>query len=311
MEVEKVNFKKLFPGKKVTQKKILDFFDKKGFFIVLGLCLTIIGVTAYLVVSNNDQEEIITHDMVGNMEQSIAYFEEDKEVIANNQAEDDISISNDEVLDENFAKGSEGLEGQVSDMDLAKDNEEISVAEQDVEIALDETAKAVEVNKTSEIDEISEGNETVVEDHKEEVAETASISKFTMPVYGDIILEFAVDKLVYSKTLNEWRAHTGVGISSSRGTPVKVVADGVVSSIKNDPRLGITVIVEHSKDLKTVYANLASDDMVTPNQKVKQGEVIGSVGDTAVFKSADPSHLHFEVLKENQPVDPIEYLPID
>jgi len=38
----------------------------------------------------------------------------------------------------------------------------------------------------------------------------------------------------------------------------------------------VTVIVEHENGLKTVYANLASGDMVTPNQKVKQGEIIGS-----------------------------------
>lgn len=297
-----MNFKKMFPDKKITQKKILDFFDKKGFFIVLGLCLTIIGVTGYLVATNNNEEEIITHDMMGNMEQSTAYFEEDKEVIANKQDEDDISISDNEILDENLAENSGEIEEQVSDsdLDLVEQSEKVSMVEQSIENTLEETVGVVDV-----VEEV----ETVIEN--QEVIETANISKFTMPVYGDIILEFAVDKLVYSKTLNEWRAHTGVGISSDRGTPVKAVADGVVSSIKNDPRLGITIIIEHSNDLKTVYANLASDDMVTPNQKVKQGEVIGSVGDTAVFKSADPSHLHFEVLKENQPVDPVEYLPID
>ena len=300
MEVEKVNFKKLFPDKKITQKKVLDFFDKKGFFIVLGLCLTIIGVTAYLVAFNNDGEEIITPDMMGNMEQSTAYFEKDKEVIADSQDEDDISVNNDEVLDEEYAENSGEIEEKVSNDNLDEENEKVSALE---ESTLED---AVETFGTTEVVEA----ENIIIENQEEV-ETAGTPKFIMPVHGEIILEFAVDKLIYSKTLNEWRAHTGIGISSERGTPVKVVADGVVTSTKNDPRLGITIIVEHSKDLKTVYANLASDDMVTPNQKVKQGEVIGCVGDTAAFKSADPSHLHFEVLKDNQPVNPVEYLPID
>lgn len=300
MEVEKVNFKKLFPDKKITQKKVLDFFDKKGFFIVLGLCLTIIGVTAYLVAFNNDGEEIITPDMMGNMEQSTAYFEKDKEVIADSQDEDDISVNNDEILDEEYAENSGEIEEKVSNDNLDEENEKVSALE---ESTLED---AVETFETTEVVEA----ENIIIENQEEV-ETAGTPKFIMPVHGEIILEFAVDKLIYSKTLNEWRAHTGIGISSERGTPVKVVADGVVTSTKNDPRLGITIIVEHSKDLKTVYANLASDDMVTPNQKVKQGEVIGCVGDTAAFKSADPSHLHFEVLKDNQPVNPVEYLPID
>lgn len=300
MEVEKVNFKKLFPDKKITQKKVLDFFDKKGFFIVLGLCLTIIGVTAYLVAFNNDGEEIITPDMMGNMEQSTAYFEKDKEVIADSQDEDDISVNNDEILDGEYAENSGEIEEKVSNDNLEEENEKVSALE---ESTLED---AVETFETTEVVEA----ENIIIENQEEV-ETAGTPKFIMPVHGEIILEFAVDKLIYSKTLNEWRAHTGIGISSERGTPVKVVADGVVTSTKNDPRLGITIIVEHSKDLKTVYANLASDDMVTPNQKVKQGEVIGCVGDTAAFKSADPSHLHFEVLKDNQPVNPVEYLPID
>lgn len=300
MEVEKVNFKKLFPDKKITQKKVLDFFDKKGFFIVLGLCLTIIGVTAYLVAFNNDGEEIITPDMMGNMEQSTAYFEKDKEVIADSQDEDDISVNNDEILDEEYAENSGEIEEKVSNDNLEEENEKVSALEAST------LEDAVETFGTAEAVEA----ENIIIENQEEV-ETAGTPKFIMPVHGEIILEFAVDKLIYSKTLNEWRAHTGIGISSERGTPVKVVADGVVTSTKNDPRLGITIIVEHSKDLKTVYANLASDDMVTPNQKVKQGEVIGCVGDTAAFKSADPSHLHFEVLKDNQPVNPVEYLPID
>lgn len=299
-----MNFKKLFPDKKITQKKVLDFFDKKGFFIVLGLCLVIIGVTAYLVAFDNGGEEIITPDMMGNMEQSTAYFEKDKEVIADSQDKEDVSVSGGEIVDENKAENSIETEEQVFDEDLAGENQKVSVAGESIESTLEDAVETLETVETA-------GTEETMAENQEDSVETAGVPKFFMPVHGEIILEFAVDKLVYSKTLNEWRAHTGVGISSERGTPVKVVADGVVTSIKNDPRLGITIIVEHSKDLKTVYANLASDDMVTPNQKVKQGEVIGCVGDTAAFKAADPSHLHFEVLKDNKPVNPVEYLPID
>jgi murein DD-endopeptidase MepM/ murein hydrolase activator NlpD len=130
-----------------------------------------------------------------------------------------------------------------------------------------------------------------------------------MPVFGEVSFEYAKDKLLYSKTLDEWRSHSGLDLKADRGTPVKVVADGVVTEIKNDPRIGITIIVDHLNGLKTVYANLANGDMVSPNQKVKQGEVIGSVGNTASFESAEPAHLHFEVLKNNKNVNPSDYLP--
>ncbi len=132
---------------------------------------------------------------------------------------------------------------------------------------------------------------------------------FQMPVIGEISLEYAMDKLVYSKTLEEWRAHAGVDIASDRGTPVRAVADGVISDVRNDSYYGITVVIDHGNDLKSLYRNLASDETVVVNQKVKQGEVVGSIGNTAMDESAEQPHLHFEVLKKDISVDPMTYLP--
>jgi murein DD-endopeptidase MepM/ murein hydrolase activator NlpD len=128
-------------------------------------------------------------------------------------------------------------------------------------------------------------------------------------VFGEITLEYAKDKLVYSKTLEEWRTHPGLDIGADLGEPVKAVADGVVADIKKDPRFGITIVLDHQNGLKTVYANLASDETVAVNQIIKQGEIIGSVGDTAAFESSEQSHLHFEVLLNGVQVDPADYLP--
>ncbi|NLC69227.1 MAG: M23 family metallopeptidase [Clostridiaceae bacterium] len=137
----------------------------------------------------------------------------------------------------------------------------------------------------------------------------ASKPDFIMPVYGNIIHDYAMDKLVYSKTLEDWRTHGGIDIAASRGTAVKAVAGGVVYEIRSDPRLGYTIVIDHENGFKTVYANLASPDMVLPNQIVEQGDSIGSVGDTAVFEIALEPHLHFEVLKNDELVDPKLYLP--
>ncbi|MGI6777393.1 MAG: peptidoglycan DD-metalloendopeptidase family protein [Acetivibrionales bacterium] len=134
--------------------------------------------------------------------------------------------------------------------------------------------------------------------------------KLALPVIGDVSFDYAMDRLVYSKTLEDWRTHSGIDLAADRGTNVKAAADGFISEVKNDPRFGITVIIDHQNGLKTVYANLASDEVVVPNQKVKEGDVIGAIGNTALFESAEQPHLHFEVLMDNRPVDPKEYLPL-
>ncbi len=131
---------------------------------------------------------------------------------------------------------------------------------------------------------------------------------FTKPVEGEIVTEFASDKLVYSNTLQEWVTHNGIDIKADKTTVVKASEDGTVKSIKNDPRYGITVVIEHSNGYSSVYSNLLTAEFVKEKEKVKKGQTIGTVGNTATFEIADEAHLHFEILKNNEYVDPSQYI---
>ena len=131
---------------------------------------------------------------------------------------------------------------------------------------------------------------------------------FSKPVEGEIIREFAKDSLVFSNTLQEWIIHEGIDIKADKTTVVKAAESGTVKSIKNDPRYGITVIIEHTNGYKTIYSNLLTSEFVVENEKVEKGQTIGTVGNTAVFESADDYHLHFEIWKDNVAQDPTIYL---
>lgn len=138
--------------------------------------------------------------------------------------------------------------------------------------------------------------------------EEPKIPEFIMPVEGEILKEFAKDKLIESKTLQEWTTHPGIDIQADKTTVIKAAADGTVKSIKNDPRYGITVTIEHASGFTSVYANLLTAEFVVVGESVKSGQTIGTVGNTAVFEIADPYHLHFELLKDEEYVDPVLYL---
>ena len=131
--------------------------------------------------------------------------------------------------------------------------------------------------------------------------------EFKMPVSGEIMKEFADNKLVYSSTLDVWTTHNGIDIAADKTTVVKASADGTVKSIKNDPRYGITIIVEHVNGYKTVYSNLLSTEFVVEGEDVKQGQSIGTVGNSAAFEVSDEPHLHFEILKNNEQLNPELY----
>ncbi len=152
------------------------------------------------------------------------------------------------------------------------------------------------VNNTQNV--VSEQNE----------AQNVKELSFQRPVEGEIVREFAQDNLVYSATLEEWVTHNGIDIKADKTTVVKSAEAGVVKSIKNDPRYGLTIVIEHDDVYQTVYSNLLTSEFVVEGETVEKGQSIGTVGNSAVFEIADEPHLHFEILKDSVQVDPLIYL---
>lgn len=158
------------------------------------------------------------------------------------------------------------------------------------------TNQNVIINETENVSQVSTQEKVEVIENKEPV--------FTKPVEGEIIREFAKDTLVYSKTLKEWVTHLGIDIKADKTTVVKASADGKVSAIKNDPRYGLTVILEHNKGYKTIYSNLLTAEFVNVGDDIKTGQTLGTIGNSSAFEIADDYHLHFEILKDNENIDP-------
>ena len=142
---------------------------------------------------------------------------------------------------------------------------------------------------------------------KSQEKEEAKNPVFQMPVEGEIIKKFAKTNLVYSNTLGEWVTHNGIDIKADKTTVVKAAEEGTIKSIKNDPRYGLTIVIDHSNDYSTVYSNLLSAEFVVVGEKVEKGQTIGTVGNTATFEIADDPHLHFEILHNSENLDPELY----
>ncbi len=126
----------------------------------------------------------------------------------------------------------------------------------------------------------------------------------TKPLSGKIIGEFSASKLVYNKTLKEWRIHPAIDIAGSKGENVLCSMSGTVSDIKNDPLYGMTVIIDNGSGTKTVYCGIAVLNNLTCGKEVKEGQVLGTLGDTIFAESESGTHLHFEVIQSGVKVDP-------
>ena len=128
------------------------------------------------------------------------------------------------------------------------------------------------------------------------------------PLMGEAIAAFSMDTLQYSETMGDWRTHDGVDIAADAGTPVCAASSGTVLDVRDDDLMGTTVVISHDDGLDTIYANLQSSPTVEVGDYVTAGQVVGSVGKTALGESAQPPHLHFSVTKDGEFIDPAVYL---
>ena len=133
---------------------------------------------------------------------------------------------------------------------------------------------------------------------------------FIAPVSGMVSKAYSVDVPVYSLTMEDYRAHTGVDIAASLGTAVRATAAGTVGEIWEDPMMGTCLSVVHSGGAKSVYKNLAPTgaDGIAAGAAVKAGTVLGAVGESALAEIAESSHLHYELEIDGVRVNPADFM---
>jgi murein DD-endopeptidase MepM/ murein hydrolase activator NlpD len=98
--------------------------------------------------------------------------------------------------------------------------------------------------------------------------------------------------------------HQGLDISTEKGQPVYATADGKIESASYVGDYGNLIVMQHGFGLTTRYGHL-SGFAVKPGQAAKRGQVIGYVGATG---RATGSHVHYEILANGQPLDPLKLL---
>ena len=183
-----------------------------------------------------------------------------------------------------------------------------------------DNGKAVNVASAKEIQDNKVVNNTLFENkNNKKINETESVNtektevleeklEFIAPVSGEIITDYADTSLVYSKTLDEWTTHLGIDIKANKTSAVIASENGTVKSIKNDPRYGLSITISHNDGYETVYSNLLSADFVKEGDSVKKGDTIGTVGESSSFEIAETPHLHFEMYKDGENINPTSLL---
>ncbi len=120
---------------------------------------------------------------------------------------------------------------------------------------------------------------------------------YVLPTDGRVQKGFSIDLPVWSLTMEDYRAHTGIDVSAACGSAVYAMTGGVVTDISEHPLMGISLTVMHNDGNVALYQNLASELPVgiEVGTVVTAGQVIASVGDTALIECCESDHLHLEL----------------
>ena len=260
-------------------KRGKKFFENENILIYMGMAIFLIlavslGIIMYMMTNTSEKVEIGENTR-------------------------DILEKNETTENENTENASTDIGKTIEE----QENSNIIEEENPTSIETDEPDTNTQTNAPVEQNISTEENtETPA------VTETKKEVTFIKPAEGEIICEFAKDNLIYSETLKEWITHTAIDIKADKTSVIKSAESGIIKSIVNDPRYGLTVVIEHDDGYQTVYSNLLTAEFVVEGEEVEQGQTIGTVGNTASFESSMESHLHFELLKDGEYLDPSIYL---
>lgn len=125
---------------------------------------------------------------------------------------------------------------------------------------------------------------------------------------GNIVQKPYSEAAVYSKTMDDWRAHEGVDYTAEEGCAVAAAWDGSVTKVYKDKLWGNVVEIYHGGGVSARYCNLAGKVAVKENQRVKCGDIIGAVGKSASVESKEEPHLHLELFQDGIRINPESYL---
>lgn len=246
-------------------------FKEKGVVIALVLCLvSVAAIAGVYVVENNRQKE-----------QSLVKLDE---------------VDKDEA--------SEPTEETAADRIV---NEEKETEENEEDGGAAEDAQETAVEKTGSDD----GG--TAETKEQATVQTAAApvfkedDKLSWPVKGNVILDYSMDKTVYFSTLDQYKYNPGLLIAGDVNTKVTAAAAGTVKSIEVNEETGNTLTMDLGGGFTAVYGQL-KEVPVTEGTALKAGQTIGYISEPTKYYVVEGSNLYFQLLKDDEPVDPMDYL---
>ncbi len=127
------------------------------------------------------------------------------------------------------------------------------------------------------------------------------------PVLGGVIMNYNMDTTIYFETLDQFKVNPAMIIDGIVGEAVHASARGIVKSVEESAELGNVVVVDIGNGYETRYGQLTEIN-VEAGQLIEAGEAIGVIGEPSRYYTVEGPNLYFQLLKDGQPANPLDYL---
>lgn len=216
------------------------------------------------------------------------------------QLEDDLM----ENADDNLLDGIEQADSGDSDVltDSSQEANTDNILNSTEEIVAEELEIVEEPLVVEQEDSVQSGSDSIYAELYFDESET-----LTWPVIGGVIMKYNMEETVYFETLDQYKRNSAMIIDGEVGDAVFAAADGIVLSIEVDTESGQTVTMDIGNGYELVYGQLEGLD-VSVGSYVEMGTAIGILAEPTKYYSVEGPNLYFQLWKDGEAVDPLEYL---
>ena len=126
-----------------------------------------------------------------------------------------------------------------------------------------------------------------------------------LPVIGDVILDYSMDKAVYHATMQQYHYNPALVVAASEGQTITAAADGIVSDVYYDSQTGNTIRFDLGNGYMLTYGQL-DDISLKAGDRVAAGDVVGKVAKPTIYYTEEGTNVYYKLTKDGVPIDPLK-----
>lgn len=246
----------------------LPFLKGKGASVALVLCFVAVIAMVGAFTYNNYRNS---------MEQQLAEAEEQTEDLTKEKSKatttDDIVLPRTE---RNTSDTEEDEEEKEEDEDESKESEE---------------ENSDDVSTAGPASELWFGEESIL----------------NWPASGAILISYSMDQTVYFSTLEQYKYNPALIVGGEIGESIVAAAPGIVTNVEQNAQTGLTVTLDMGNGYSAVYGQL-KEVPVQIGDYVDTGATVGYLSEPTKYYSVEGPNLYFEILKDEVPVNPLDFM---